>query len=97
MPTHLILVAGPLAVLCECGETLVDELHVVGVNVEAEQYQPPCGDATYAVEEPQRLEDEITVGLAVSLGAEIVLEGSRGGGGGEGRIRRGGGRWRRKN
>ncbi len=37
-PTHLVVMARPLAVLCEGLQALVDELHIVGIDVEAEQH-----------------------------------------------------------
>ena len=63
-----------LAELSESGETLIDELHIVGMYVETEKHQTSCGDTTDAVKELESLKNEIEVGLAVALRPEIILK-----------------------
>ena len=63
-----------LTVLGERLEALVDEFHVVAVDVETEQDESPCGDPTDTVQESQSLKDQVVVVLTVSLSTEIVLQ-----------------------
>ena len=62
-----------LAVLCQCDEGLCDELHIVGVDVEAEQNQTSRGHSTDAVKELECLQDKVVTGLTVLLLTEVVL------------------------
>lgn len=73
---HLVLVAGALAVLCEALHGLVDESHVLLVNVEPKQTQASCGAATDAVKELQCLAHQVIIVLVV-LTAQEVLERQR--------------------
>ena len=73
--THLVLVAGSLAVLGEALQRLVDEGHVLLVDVQPQQAQTPRGAAADAVQELQRLAHQVVVVLVV-LVAEEILEGS---------------------
>ena len=59
--------ARTLAVLGQCDQSLCDELHIVGMDVETEQDQPSCGHSTDTVQELECLQDEIVVSLAVLL------------------------------
>ena len=63
-----------LTVLGERLEALVDEFHVVAVDVETEQDESPRGDPTDTVQESQGLKDQVVVVLTVSLSTEIVLQ-----------------------
>lgn len=72
--SHLVLMAGPLTVLSQAAEGLVDEDHVVFVDVEAEEAEAPGGASTDAVEELQRLAHQVVGGLDVVLEAQVVLQ-----------------------
>jgi hypothetical protein len=65
--------AGSLAVLRQSLQALVDELHIVGIDIETEQYQPSSGDTTDAVQEAQGLQDQVVAVLAVGLLPKVVL------------------------
>lgn len=71
--------AGPLTVLGETLQGLVDESHVLLVDVEAEEAQAARGASADAVQELQGLAHQIVVGLVV-LAAEEVLQWGRLGG-----------------
>ena len=71
--SHLVVMAGALAVLCQCDHALVDELGIVGMDVEAEQHEPSSGDPTYAVQEAQGLSNEVVGDLATGLVSQVVL------------------------
>ena len=64
--------AGPLAVLCEALDGLVDEGHVLLVDVEAQQAQASCGAAADAVQELQGLADQVVVVLVVLTAQEVL-------------------------
>lgn len=70
--THLVFMAGPLAVLCEALQSLVDKGHVLLVDVKSQQPQTSCGAATDTVQELQCLAHKVVVVLVV-LTAEKVL------------------------
>lgn len=72
MPADLVLVAGPLAVLSEGLQCLGDERHVVLVDVEPQQPQPPRGAAAHDVEELQRLAHQVVVGFVVLAPEEVL-------------------------
>ena len=74
---YLILVAWALAVLSKGSEALINQFHVVGVDVEAEQNQSSGGDSTDAVQELESLEDEVVAPFAVFLLPEVVLPGEK--------------------
>ena len=65
--------ARSLAVLRQCDQSLCDELDVVGVDVETEQYQATRCHSTHAVQELERLQDEVLTVLTVLLFTEVVL------------------------
>lgn len=46
---YLVFMAGTLAVLCETLQSLVDEGHVLLVNVQSQETETPCGAATDTV------------------------------------------------
>ena len=71
--THLVLVAGSLAVLGEALQRLVDEGHVLLVDVQPQQAQTPRGAAADAVQELQRLAHQVVVVL-VLLAPQKVLD-----------------------
>ena len=77
--------ARSLAVFGKGLQTLADELGVVGVDVKAEQDQPPGGGPADAIQEPQRVQDQVEARLVVMLLAKVVLGKERGevGGGGK--------------
>ena len=65
--------ARSLAVLCQCYQSLCDELDVVGTYIEAEQYQAARGHPTHTVQELECLQDQVVTVLAVLLLTEVVL------------------------
>lgn len=73
---HLVLMAGALAVLGETLHGLVDESHVLLINIEPQQTQASCGTATDAVKELQCLTHQIIIVLVV-LTTQEVLERQR--------------------
>ena len=66
--------ARPLAVLCESGQGLVDEVHVVLVDVETEQAETPGGAAADAVQKLQSLTHKILRISTVGLGPQVILQ-----------------------
>ena len=66
--------AGSLTVLCECDETLVDEVGIVGMDVEAEKHESSSAHSTDGVQQVQRLRYQVVRSLTVSLVPEIILE-----------------------
>lgn len=64
--------AGPLAVLGQGFQGLGDEGHVVLIDVETQQPQPPRGAAAHDVEELQRLAHQVVVGLVVLAPEEVL-------------------------
>ena len=80
--------AGALAVFGECLQTLVNELNVVGVDIETQQNQTTSGHSTYTIQEAKGFQYEVVVVLTVLLLPQVVLyvveeKGEDGGGGGE--------------
>lgn len=69
---HLVLVARALAVLGEALHGLVDESHVLLVDVEPQQTQASCGAAADAVEELQRLAHQVIIVLVVLTAQEVL-------------------------
>ena len=63
-----------LTILRESDQTLVDELGIVGVDVEAQQHESSSAHSTYGVQQVERLCYEIVGGLAVVLVMQVVLE-----------------------
>ena len=59
--------AGALAVLGQTLQRLVDEQHVVFVDIEAQQTQAARSAATDAVQELQALTHQVIVGLVVLI------------------------------
>lgn len=72
--SHLVVVAGALAVLSERHKALVDEHGIVSMDVEAEQHQSTSNHTTYGVQQVQSLSYEIVQCLAVGLMPQVVLE-----------------------
>lgn len=70
---HLVLMTGTLAVLSQTLHSLVDESHILLIDVQSQQAQSPCGAATDAVQELKRLTHQIVVVLVI-LVAQKVLE-----------------------
>lgn len=68
--------AGALTVLSQTLQGLVDECHVLLVDVEAQEAEAPRGAATDTVQELQGLTHKIVVVLVI-LAAEEVLVGSK--------------------
>ena len=64
---------GSLTVLSESLQTLVDQLHIVSIDVETEQDQPSRGHSTYAVQETQGLKDEVVAVLTIHLLTQVIL------------------------
>ena len=62
---HLVLVAGPLTVLCDGLQGLPHQVHVPLVDVQPQQAQAPRGAAADAVQELQCLTHQVVVGLVV--------------------------------
>lgn len=73
---YLVLVAGPLAVLGEALQGLVDEGDVLLVDVEPEQAEAAGGAAADAVQELQGLAHQVVVGLVVLATEEVLPLGS---------------------
>ena len=71
---HLVLVAGPLTVLCDGLQGLPHQVYVALVDVQPQQAEAPRGAAADAVQELQRLTHQVVVGLVV-LVAQVVLQG----------------------
>lgn len=46
---YLVFMAGALTVLCETLQSLIDEGHVLLVDVESQQAEAPCSAATDTV------------------------------------------------
>lgn len=65
--------AGSLAVFCEGGQGLVDEVHIALVDVQAQQAQATGGAATDAVQELQGLTHQVLGVLAVGLCPQVIL------------------------
>lgn len=68
--------AGALTVLSQTLQGLVNEGHVLLVDVEAQEAEPPRGAATDTVQELQGLTHEVVVVLVI-LAAEEVLMGRK--------------------
>lgn len=85
--TYLVLVAGPLTVLGETLQGLVDEGYVLLVDVEAEEAQAARGASTDAVQELQGLAHQIVVGLVILATEEVLRLGSPQVGGAKGEKR----------
>lgn len=66
----------PLAVLSEALQSLVDEGHVLLIDIEPQQAETSCGAATDAVQELQSLTDQVVV-VFVVLTAKKVLKRER--------------------
>ena len=64
--------AGALTVLSQTLQGLVNEGHVLLIDVEAQEAKAPCGAATDTVQKLQGLTDQI-VDILVILAAEEVL------------------------
>ena len=75
---HLVLVAGPLAVLGEALQGLVNEGHVLLVDVQAQQAQAPRGAAADAVQELQRLAHQVVVVLVLLAPQKVLNRQQRG-------------------
>ena len=71
---HLVLVAGTLAVLSQALYSLVDECHVLLIDVEPQKAEAPCGTAADAVQELQRLTHQVVVILVVLAAKEVLRE-----------------------
>lgn len=64
----------PLAILCQSLQTLVDELHIAGIDVEAQQHQASGRHATDTVQESKGLQNQVIRVLATSLLPQVVLQ-----------------------
>lgn len=71
---YLVFMAGALTVLSQTLQGLVDECHVLLIDVEAQEAEAPRGAATDTVQELQGLTHKIVVVLVI-LAAEEVLVG----------------------
>lgn len=69
---YLVLMAGALAVLCQTLQSLVNEGHVLLVDVQPKQTETPCGAATDTVQELQSLTHEVVVVLVVLTAKEVL-------------------------
>lgn len=74
---YLVFMAGALAVLCEALQSLVDEGHVLLIDVEPQQAQTPCGAATDTVQELQSLTHQVVVVLVVLPTEEVLRRAER--------------------
>lgn len=63
----LIIMAWPLTVLCKSLQTLVNQLHIISIDIEAEQDQATCGDPTDTIQETEGLQDEVVAVLTADL------------------------------
>lgn len=70
---YLVLMTGALAVFCQALHRLVDEPHVLLIDVEAQQAQASGGAATDAVQKLKCLTHQIVV-VFVILVAQKVLK-----------------------
>lgn len=66
--------ARSLAVFSESLEALADELCIVCVDIQTEEYQSPSSGTTDAVQEPQSVQDQIVTRLAELLLPQIILQ-----------------------
>ena len=73
MNTHLVLMTGPLAVLSEALQGLVDERHIVFIDVESKEAKSTRSAPTDTVQELECLTHQIVVGL-VRLVSQVVLK-----------------------
>lgn len=64
--------AGTLAVLSQTLQSLVNQGHVLLIDVEPQQAKTPCGAATDTVQELKSLADKVVIVLVI-LTAEEVL------------------------
>ena len=70
---YLILMARSLTVFGQTFQGLVDEGHVLFVDIESQKTKTPGGASTNTVQKLQRLAHQIVVGLVV-LATEEVLQ-----------------------
>lgn len=69
---YLVFMAGALTVLCETLQSLIDEGHVLLVDVQPQQAETPCSAATDTVQELQSLTHEVVVVLVVLTAKEVL-------------------------
>lgn len=72
--THLVIVTGALAVLCESLQSLVDEGDVVLVDVETQQAQASGCGAANTVQEHQSLRHQVVIALVVLISQSILKQ-----------------------
>lgn len=72
--THLVIVTGALAVLCECLKSLVDKGDVVLVDVETQQAQASGCGAANTVQEHQSLRHQVVIALVVLISQSILKQ-----------------------
>jgi len=68
----LVLLAWSLAILCEGLQGLYDQLHVVLIDVKAQQTQPSCCTATHDVQELECLTHQVIVCFVVLTAKKIL-------------------------
>lgn len=73
---YLVLMAGPLTIFSQAFQCLVDEGHVLFIDVESQKAQPTSGAATDTVQELQCLTDQVIISLVV-LATQEVLRGDK--------------------
>ena len=65
--SHLILMTGSLTIFCERVQALVNQFHVVRVDVEREKNEAARRDATNTVQELKQLQHQVVTALIVVL------------------------------
>ena len=74
---HLVFMTGTLAVLGQALHGLVDEAHVLLVDVKSQQPQSSCRAAADTVQELQRLAHQVIVVLVVLVTQKVLDDGGR--------------------
>lgn len=69
---HLVLMARTLAVLSQALHCLVDESHILLIDVESQQAQSSCGAATDTVQELKCLTHQIIVVLVILVSQKVL-------------------------
>lgn len=69
---YLVFMAGPLAVLGQAFQRLVDQSYVFLIYVQTKKSKPTSCASTDAVQELQRFTHQVVVGLVVLAAKEIL-------------------------
>lgn len=70
--SHLVLMAGTLAILSQALYSLVDESYVLFVDVESQKTQSSCCAATDTVQELKCLTHQIVIVLVVLIAQQVL-------------------------